>query len=688
MADDSHSMTYYVPAGGVDLVATTVAQGDYTIRCQANHPLCVAAPWLPWRKAPGDTSVALLSTAAAASVMWSAMKADGDDDFEADLMCNILDVTAMDKACRQLTADEFKWDEERTHDVLIIALSTFVASRSHSAYTLTQESLQSIDPGPISKHPKHASAWITAIQVTHFATGPSESLWPLTHFEVVASPRTQLKDRYEKDMPMMRVAATVACTLQQHDTTMAAMQHSMATQAEMNAKKAEGFPQLFAAWTIPLCLLTISYNRMNTKDVRRLRMLDHMIAWQFNIAARSDMIKAAFIQCVKAADDRLVQVLLPCDSNDECLTLEAMLRHKLLPSVETPDMQTLASLGARLKDLVTVVSHDDRKHKPGREKVEWVLQAAAAQQDATNPLHALQAISTSTISGTSNASSGSKSQAFKALSPEAILWVNSEPVQVFEREVVKLAEADNFQDAAFMLSRSGWALFVQLLHGRTTLGASLLVQYAPQLKRRKSAMLAFAIAADTGKCLLTGKDNALLMPEKLKLFPSKFPDTKFAKQIWANWRDLDPYEVKHLIDTMQRGSGATLLVKKGDPRFWSDVGNNRTISELMDRAFHTLGYTNGVFTDFICKANDTLENAAGLSNAQLKHVEIRVTQAVQEGLGEAFEAYNDFISSPSHKATLPQNGDSLLKYGATNYEHLIGTIKAKIGKAHPHPSRP
>ena len=105
MADDSPSMTYFVHAGGADLVATTVEQGDFTIRCPANHPLCVAAPWLPWTTAPGGTSVALVSTAAAASVMWSALKADGDDDFEADLTCNLLAVTAMDKASRQLTAD-------------------------------------------------------------------------------------------------------------------------------------------------------------------------------------------------------------------------------------------------------------------------------------------------------------------------------------------------------------------------------------------------------------------------------------------------------------------------------------------------------------------------------------------------------------------------------------------------------
>ena len=84
-------------------------------------------------------------------------------------------------------------------------------------------------------------------------------------------------------------------------------------------------------------------------------------------------------------------------------------------------------------------------------------------------------------------------------------------------------------------------------------------------------------------------------------------DADFDKDFWeGDWHLLDPFKMVYEMQKHRKGNRAELTSSPGS-LMWAESSANRFISEYMDRAFYTAGWDNGVFTDFIKKANAELE---------------------------------------------------------------------------------
>ena len=100
----------------------------------------------------------------------------------------------------------------------------------------------------------------------------------------------------------------------------------------------------------------------------------------------------------------------------------------------------------------------------------------------------------------------------------------------------------------------------------------------------------------------------------------------------------------------------------------------------MDRAFYTAGWDNGVFTDFIKKANAELENAKGLDTDHCARVHAKVNEAVLESLKEAGNKFEACLVTNTHATKMPYKGVRILDATNSNYGKLLAKIKSKMDK--------
>ena len=129
----------------------------------------------------------------------------------------------------------------------------------------------------------------------------------------------------------------------------------------------------------------------------------------------------------------------------------------------------------------------------------------------------------------------------------------------------------------------------------------------------------------------------------------------------------------------RKGNMAELTPSPG-PKMWAESSSNRFISEYMDRAYYTAGWDNGVFTDYIKKANTELENAKGLDKDHCARVYAKVNEAVLEGLKEAGKKFKACLVTNTHTTKMPYKGVCILDATNSNYGKLLAKIKSKMDK--------
>ena len=355
------------------LAETTRTRGLHDILCTSAKPLLrQLVPSLPWREGPTDNS-ALISYAAAASVMWAAFKLDDNSAAcTATLLYSLLKPSTMARALNKLQALKFDFSDPCELSLAQTRLQAFVARHDDAAFMLSDTDLESVDPGAENLL-RVDTRWIRDIELGQWVT-QGFSTKPLCLLEIFTAPRETIANRYDPDLPCVRTFTQVERSIRQSDAVVKSMVESRAPADDIREKLAEVLPELFVNLTCPPSLLETSMALLDRKCLKRSKTVTALLKWSFSASDRNDMIIHQIMKVVKAFPS-LSKVVLPCASAVECYELIGILRNSLTPTLQLPDTATMKSIDSILTDkgYVSLIDTDERRDKTGAEKTPLVL---------------------------------------------------------------------------------------------------------------------------------------------------------------------------------------------------------------------------------------------------------------------------------------------------------------------------
>ena len=203
--------------------ATTNNRQNHVIVCtHAPTHLQSFLPFLPW-DTPDDNE-AQIPQAAIASVMWAAFRIEDDSDVcDEDLVVSLLQpstlMTAVLKLLEQgfnFTIEATSWADARQR------LKHHVSSKDDGVFSLTQADINDIEPGTANAGPAK-TRHIKNLTLGEMREELSNSTAPICTFEVFASPREVLTQRYDADLPFMRLVESIDNNHKIHDSNMLSM---------------------------------------------------------------------------------------------------------------------------------------------------------------------------------------------------------------------------------------------------------------------------------------------------------------------------------------------------------------------------------------------------------------------------------------------------------------------------------
>ena len=651
-------------APAATLEDTTANRGLHLILCSSSNPLLrQLVPSLPWQDGPTDNS-ALISYAAAASVMWAAFKMnDNSSASTATLLYSLLKPSAMARTLNKLYALKFDFTNHGGVNSAVTRLQAFVAPLSDVDFMLSDTDLEPIEPGPVTAV-NEKLRWILDMQLGQWVAH-SGSTTPICLFETLCAPRETLDRRYDVDMPCMRTLTQADRAIRQSDTMVKGMIEAKAPAGDVKEMLAEVLPELFVNVTCPPSLLETSLVSLDKKCLRRSKTVAAFLKWSFSPADRNDMIIHQIMKVVTSFPN-LAKVVLPAASAVECYGLIGMIRNTLTPSLQLPDTATMQSMDTLLKEngYIALIDTDERRDKSGAEKTPLVLAQVALSARVTSTTSDAASISTTSFS---NSDKGSKEASLNAATQA---WLLQPGPQALEADVLKaLSDPPDWGAAINMIARSQYILYIQLLVWRDSLGQSEVAKKAKQIRPHRSRAFSYAITADTNE------HNQLVQE---KGFADYIVQPAFDKTFWSfDWGTLNPFSLLHHIQTHKAGSRVA-LTSNDDETLWGDLSANRAVCEIMDRSFYMLGMINGVFTNFISHANQRLEAAVGLPDMDMLTIKRKVTRAVRQGLSDAGVEFVSAMKATSHLDVLPCNGDHLLVIADSTYIKLLQNCTEKI----------
>ena len=658
------SMAWLVPDVPGDLAATTVARGNFDILCGGTEmPLWRQfATFLPWQAGPTPDSC-VVSYSAAASVVWAAMKCDDDSDAYNDaISVTVLTPSAMQNAADKLNEQGFQFAQPaKDWADAVTRVRTFVNDKTNDEYLIDASKLDKVDPGPVNAMAAQFR-FTNDIILGAFAADSDGSMMALTMFEVATTPRLQLAQRNDSKLPFLRTCAQLERHIKVHNIDVASMLAAKDKVEDIRERIAELIPEVLATSTCPLAMMMPVYTKMHGLCQKRVKIMSTLTEWCFKPSARADMVTQHF-KALVGQHEYLSKVLLPCATSEECFQLASVLKNAIRPSLQITDVVALSSLDDEVKSagLVPLVDTDERRHKPGQEKVQLVVKEARASAVSlvtpTTPAAASTTLHTSTPSKS-------------ALSMETAAWLLTEPVQTLEAKVMAAVESEDFQAAVDAIGRSKFPLYLQLLVNRDSLGSSEVAKNAKSLRNYRTAAFSFAITAeadDNDNLVQTDKDASYTVLNKF--------DTTF----WSwEWEALDPFALIFDIQKHRIGESRASLMMHCDEFMYGDIAANRAAAEYMDRAYYSVGFTNGVFTNFMAPANKVLEMAKGIHADDFKTVRRGVTAAVKRGLTDAGADMKAAMSTSTHKKKFPQDGSRLLQLKESPYQKMLDAITQQL----------
>ena len=284
---------------------------------------------------------------------------------------------------------------------------------------------------------------------------------------------------------------------------------------------------------------------------------------------------------------------------------------------------------------------------------------------------ALAIVPTNTVHSTSTlASSGSDTTAAQAIAPGTQAWLMTSDAQALEVKVLQLVRNEDTKGAITAILRSKLPLYIQVLTTRESLGSSEVAKSAHELRPHISKALAYHLtASETIGSTVVVQDPKMVAYEVMSVFE---------KHVWNfDWGKLDPFALSHDMQKHKIGNRAALTSSPGD-RLFGFPDANRATQEVMDRLYYFMGYSNGVYTILIGKANKVLEDARHLEVTDFKTIQRKVTTAVQNALAEAGRDFKAVAKTKSHLTKFPHDGSSLIKYEDSTFATLLGLCQTKL----------
>ena len=657
------AMRWAIASSG-SVTTDTTARGQHDIVVDGTDPpIKQFTPFLPWMAGPDDGTVQI-QYAALASIMWSATKLqDGSSAFAVELHRVLLAPSKMLEIILKLSELGFSFAPVDAWFLAVDRLVSFVSSRSDAEFKLLEADLEKINIGPVAATAADLR-YTKDITLGQFSHPMSTSLSSMGLLEIIASPRIQLNVRNDKAMPYMRMHTQIARHLRQHDTDVQAMIAEGVPDTDINERVGELMPEVLVNLTIPLSIVAPNFFSLEVRCTRRSQMLDRITKWSFGSAVRHDLILQNYISFITPCKN-LMKIVMPAANAEECHQSVGMLKNAFAPMLAVDDASSLSSLDRLLCDYVPLVDTDERRGKPGAVKTQLVLaqkilvpdaKADMASQDGTMP------------SGSSSSNAGSTGQS-SAVSAATMAWMLTQGPQSLETEVMKAVEASQQALAINLIGRSRLPLYLQMLVWRDSLGSSEVARSARQLRPHRTSAFSFA--------LTSAEDEHQTLVQDKK-FAAYVVLASFDKAFWDfNWGELDPFALLHHITKHVKGSRSSLLSAPGDC-LYGKADSNRSVSEIMDRAMYFIGFSNGVFTNFIQHANKVLESAKTLPQVDYHTIQRKVTEAVKVGMRQAGEDFRSVMKTITHATRFPNEGKHLLLLKDSSYINLLKAAQERI----------
>ena len=169
-------------------------------------------------------------------------------------------------------------------------------------------------------------------------------------------------------------------------------------------------------------------------------------------------------------------------------------------------------------------------------------------------------------------------------------------------------------------------LVVQLLHTRGNIPGSAPLSRVKELRTHCRKTMSYCVTASPDP---TDPDGKKLVVHKrwVSFLMSK---QAFNDLFTANWHAFDPHQLIYELGHAKKPETVKVVVSK--ILRWGHYVYNSSVSVFLDRAFHFMGYENGVFSDFIAPVQAILADTANSDRDDKEDHMEDVTVIVTEGL--------------------------------------------------------
>ena len=302
----------------------------------------------------------------------------------------------------------------------------------------------------------------------------------------------------------------------------------------------------------------------------------------------------------------LSTILRPSPDPEQAYICMERIRMELMPASSCLDEPTMESLNTNVAPFAQSLTLDAvvaaNMSVAERTHVQRVLNAIANRALGGGGSSSISA--PSSVSGPSVSAAGEASPVVQ--NAEWTTWLNSTEVRTLESEVDQAMAQDPVPTIIIVnrLHRSREPLVVQLLHTRGNIPGSAPLSRVKELRTHCRKTMSYCVTASPDP---TDPDGKKLVVHKrwVSFLMSK---QAFNDLFTANWHAFDPHQLIYELGHAKKPETVKVVVSK--ILRWGHHVDNSSVSVFLDRAFHFMGYENGVFSDFIAPVQAILVDTA------------------------------------------------------------------------------